>query len=262
MKMGTRKLHEKLKATTQEHNIHIGRDHLFTILRENDLLIKKRRRKIKTTDSKHWFKKYPNLIKGLKPSAPNQIWVSDITYWKCNEKHLYISFITDAYSHKIVGYHIANTLESVETIKALIMALENTDPDQFIDNRLIHHSDRGVQYCSKDYIDILRAYNIEISMTQSGDPLDNAIAERVNGIMKDEYLFLRHPENLEQAKNVLEECVRLYNNERPHNSIGNYTPDEIHFNPNINTKRLWKNYYIINKDKTDKLIKKVYEELQ
>jgi transposase InsO family protein len=261
-KMGARKLYNKLESTINEHNIKIGRDALFDILRDNNLLVKRRKQRKITTNSKHWLRKYPNLIKDISPTAPNQIWVSDITYWKANGKHLYISFITDAYSHKIVGFHVADNMECAETAKALKMALKDIDVDQFLENKLIHHSDRGVQYCAKDYVNILRAYNIDISMTQSSDPLDNSIAERVNGIMKHEYLFSYAPENLQQAKNILDLCVNLYNNDRPHNSIGNKTPNEIHINKSQKIKRLWKSYYPTKNKKLIKIINNDYCELE
>jgi transposase InsO family protein len=251
-----------LETTINEHNIKIGRDALFNMLIENDLLVKRRKRKIITTNSRHWLRKYPNLVKYITPTAPNQIWASDITYWKTNEKHLYISFITDTFSRKIVGHHVSDTMECAETAEALKIALKDINIDQFLENKLIHHSDRGVQYCAKDYVNILKAYNIDISMTQSSDPLDNSIAERLNGIMKYEYLFNHTIENLQQAKDLLDKCVNLYNNERPHNSIGNKTPEEIHSNKTRETKRLWKSYYPSENRKTVKIINRDYCELE
>jgi transposase InsO family protein len=165
---------------------------------------------------------------------------SDITYWKLKENYVYISFITDAYSHKIVGYHVAETLESIETIKALKMALSNLRVDGQL--QLIHHSDRGVQYCHNKYVKLLQDNNIKISMTEKGDPLENAIAERVNGIIKEEYLNDYQINNLKEAKHLLKHVVKLYNEERPHNSIGNLYPNELHEN-NLKTEKLWKNYY-------------------
>jgi transposase InsO family protein len=181
------------------------------------------------------------LIRNFTPTAPNQLWVSDITYWEIEGGHVYISFITDAYSHKIVGFHVAETLESVETIKALIMALSDLDSDGHY--QLIHHSDRGVQYCHHKYVKLLQDNNIQISMTENGDPLENAIAERVNGIIKEEYLQDYKVKNLKEAKSVLSFVVKLYNEERPHNSISNNVPNLVHENKDIETKRLWKNYY-------------------
>ncbi len=238
--MGTRKLFEILQPFLMEHQIKIGRDALFDLLARHQLLVKKRKRKISTTMSYHRFHKWPNLIKDFIPSAPNELYVSDITYWKIETGYVYISFITDAYSHKIVGYRVAETLEAVESLSALEMALESFPAK--IKEKLIHHSDRGVQYCSDGYVKLLQDNHIRISMTQTGDPLENAIAERVNGILKEEYLSHFKVSTLEEAKKVLEENVKLYNRERPHMSIGNLTPSFIHEN-NVPTERLWKNYY-------------------
>jgi len=242
-RIGTRKLHEMLQPFLLEHRIKIGRDSLFDLLSANHLLIRKRKRRIQTTNSYHWLRKYPNLIRAFVPTAPNQLWVSDITYWKIHtDEHLYISFITDAYSHRIVGYHVAETLEAIESIHALKMALSAKGAESHF--QLIHHSDRGIQYCSKDYVKLLQGYNIQISMTENGDPLENAIAERINGIIKDEYLETYEINNIKEAKELLNAVVVLYNSERPHMSIGNFTPDYIHHSTKtIKTKKLWKNYY-------------------
>lgn len=240
-RMGTRKLYVKLEEFMSEHQIKKGRDALFDLLAANELLVKKRKRKYHTTNSFHWLRKYPNLIREYVPSAPNKLWVSDITYWKINnEKPAYINFITDAFSHKIVGFHVADSLAATETIKALSMAINQTSNAD--NNELIHHSDRGVQYCSHDYVKILKEHKIQISMTENGDPYENAIAERINGILKDEYLSNYKVNNLMEAKEKLKEAVWLYNNDRPHNSIGNITPNQVHAE-SINTEKLWKNYY-------------------
>lgn len=154
-RMGTRKLYELLQPFILEHQIKIGRDALFNMLSANHLLIRKRKRRIQTTNSYHWLRKYPNLIREFVPTAPNQLWVSDITYWKINSReHLYISFITDAYSHKIVGYQVAETMEAIESIQALQMALSGLEPKNLMN--LIHHSDRGIQYCSHAYVKLLQ----------------------------------------------------------------------------------------------------------
>lgn len=241
-RMGTRKLYDKLQEFMLEHQIKMGRDALFDLLSANHMLVRKRKRRVQTTQSFHWLRKYPNLIKGFIPTSPNQLWVSDITYWKINDTYLYISFITDAYSHKIVGHHVAESLASVETIQALKMALSGLFKEPESRFELVHHSDRGVQYCHHEYVKLLQSNNIKISMTESGDPLENAIAERVNGIMKDEYLQDYDTKDIKQAKVVLERTVKLYNQERLHNSIGNLLPENVHRN-NIKTERLWKNYY-------------------
>ena len=241
--MGGRKLYDLLRPFIAEHRIKIGRDALFRILSSNGLLVRKRKSRVRTTNSYHWMRMYPNIIKGVVLTAPNQLWVSDITYWKITtDQHLYISFITDAYSHQIVGYHVAESLATIETIQALNMALSTLKNTTELN--LIHHSDRGLQYCSNSYVSLLKKRNIQISMTESGDPLDNAIAERINGIIKEEYLLNHVVKNLKQAKQLLKSVINLYNNERPHMSIGNLTPNTIHYSQNpIETKKLWKNYY-------------------
>ena len=242
--MGTRKLYEKLQLFMLQHQIKMGRDGLFDLLSQHQLLVKKRKRKISTTMSYHRFHKYPNLIKAFVPTAPNQLWVSDITYWKLQEKHAYISFITDAYSHKIVGYQVAETLEAIESIQALQMAFSASEWAECHLPTLTHHSDRGVQYCSHDYVNLLKEKQINISMTQKGDPLENAIAERINGIIKGEYLENYDITNIVDAKALLKDVVALYNNERPHMSIGNLTPNQVHHSLKIlKTEKLWKNYY-------------------
>jgi len=246
-RMGTRKLYEKLQLFMLGHKIKMGRDALFDLLSSNHLLVKKRKRRIQTTQSSHWLRKYPNLIKEFMPSSPNQLWVSDITYWKINGIYVYISFITDAHSHKIVGYHLAETLEAVESIQALKMALSGLKKDTVKQYQLIHHSDRGIQYCSHEYVKLLQDYEIKISMTENGDPLENAIAERVNGIIKEEYLYNHEISNIKEAKKILDITVKLYNEDRPHMSIGNLYPATIHEN-NIKTEKLWKNYYTHKKE--------------
>jgi putative transposase len=240
-RMGTRKLYEKLKPFLLRQSIKMGRDQLFNLLAANRLLIRKRKRRIQTTQSFHWLRKYPNLIKDVTPTAPNQLWVSDITYWKIKDSHVYISFITDAYSRKIIGFNVANTLEAKESTKALKMALKQLVRGSVY--QLIHHSDRGLQYCSSGYVKLLKDYQIQISMTENGDPLENAIAERLNGILKEEYLNEHFVENIEQAKVRLKVAVNLYNTDRPHMSIGNATPDQIHNRELLKMKKLWKSYF-------------------
>lgn len=243
-RLGGRKLFYKLEPFMKTHNIHMGRDAFFDVLRTNGLLVKPRKSYHKTTQSKHWMRKYPNLIKDVEPMGPNHIWVSDLTYWKTKNGHCYISFITDAYSRKIVGYQVADNMEAVETLEALKMAMKTLKPGH---SGLIHHSDRGTQYCSSKYVSALKKKQIQISMTENGDPLENAIAERLNGIIKGEYLFDYNIENLNHARTVLKAVVNLYNNDRPHASLNHALPTEIHENQiAFEVKRLWKNYY--NKD--------------
>jgi len=240
--MGVRKLYEKLQPFMLEHQIKMGRDALFDLLSYHGLLIRRSKRRVVTTHSFHWLRKYPNLIREFVPTAPNQLWVSDITYWKINNKDVYINLITDAYSRYIVGYHGAPTLEAIESIKALKMALNTMK--NISNGALIHHSDRGVQYCSSDYVKLLQDNQIAISMTENGDPLENAIAERINGIIKNEYLIDYSLDTIESAQQLLNKAVELYNYDRPHMSIGNLTPANVHYSrTTIKTERLWKNYY-------------------
>jgi putative transposase len=240
-RIGTRKLYEMLTPVMMEHQIKMGRDKLFDLLAANHLLIRRRRRNIRTTFSNHWLRKYSNLIRDFIPTSPNQLWVSDITYWKVNIITVYVTFLTDAYSHKIVGYNMAKTLEALESLKALKMALQDFEGPV---SHLIHHSDRGLQYCSKEYVGILNKYEIQISMTESGDPLENPIAERVNGIMKEEYLDVQDLISVKEAIIYLHKAIRLYNSERPHMSISNLTPDLVHHATEpMDVKRLWKNSY-------------------
>lgn len=241
--MGGRKLYELLQPFLLEHQIKMGRDRLFDVLSANYLLVKRRKKQTITTNSYHRFKKYPNLIRNFIPTEPNQLWVSDITYWKIATGFVYISFITDAYSRKIVGSHVAQTMESVETMEALKTVISGLRKGPDCPFQLTHHSDRGMQYCSDKYVKLLQNNNIGISMTENGDPLENAIAERVNGIIKEEYLNDYQVNNIMEARELLDLVVKLYNNERPHMSIGNLTPNQVHQN-NIKTEKLWKNYYI------------------
>lgn len=238
-RIGTRKLYVMMEQFMMEHQIKMGRDSLFDLLSLHHLLIRKRRRKIVTTQSNHWMKKYPNLIKGFIPNAPNQLWVSDITHWKVGDKPFYISLITDVYSHKVVGYNLAQTMEAVESVNALKMAISNNPTFE----NLIHHSDRGSQYCSFKYVNLLQDYKIKISMTETGDPLDNAVAERINGILKSEYLECYSVDSFQEATKLLDAVVKLYNEERPHMSIGNLTPEKVHLCELKAGDRKWKNYY-------------------
>jgi putative transposase len=237
-RLGTRKLLFKMEGFMREHQIDIGRDAMFDLLATHKLLIRKRKRRVPvTTFSDHWMRKYPNLIVDFIPTAPNQLWVSDITYIALKDDFAYLSLITDAYSRKIVGFYLSETLAADGCIKALQMALKNNRQL----GRLIHHSDRGSQYCCSDYVGILDKQFIKISMTQSGDPLENAIAERVNGILKDELLEKIYS-NYEQARQAIAIAISIYNHQRPHSSIDMLTPIEAHLREG-KLKRRWKNYY-------------------
>lgn len=237
--LGGRKLFALLQQDLLDHQIKMGRDGLFNLLADHSLLVRRQRKRAITTHSNHWYRKYPNLTVGYVPTSANQLWVSDITYWRTPFGFLYISFITDAYSHKIVGYELANNLEAINNIKALQMALGSLNGTA---NDLIHHSDRGIQYCSAEYVALLKEHKISISMTQSGDPLENPVAERINGIIKEEYLKHKHIHNQLQAVEILKQSVVLYNNERPHLSNNFLTPMQAHQLTGKLNKQ-WKNYY-------------------
>ena len=237
-RLGTRKLLFKMEGFMREHHIEIGRDAMFDLLATHKLLIRKRKRRVPiTTFSDHWMRKYPNLIVDFIPTAPNQLWVSDITYITLKDDFVYLSLITDAYSRKIVGFYLSETLSADGCIKALQMALKN-NPQL---GRLIHHSDRGSQYCCADYVSILDKHFVKISMTQSGDPLENPIAERVNVILKDELLEKIYI-NYQEAKQAIATAISIYNYQRPHSSIDMLTPIEAHLREG-ELKRRWKNYY-------------------
>jgi putative transposase len=216
-----------------------GRDAFIELLRKNGLMVQiKRRRHYKTTDSNHHYRKYPNLAKDVFPIRPNEVWVSDITYVETGEGVCYLSLITDAYSHKIVGWAVGPTLETIYPLKALEMALATIDDETA--KGLIHHSDRGCQYCSTAYVEALQKRKVMISMTQSGDPLENAIAERANGILKTEWLYKMKIVNLNECQSELQRIILFYNTERPHMSIGMQTPEAVHTQVG-EQKRCWRN---------------------
>jgi putative transposase len=238
-RIGGRKLLLLLLPFMQRHQLKIGRDAFFTLLRNNWLLIGKRRRgKPKTTYSNHWMRKYPNLAENLRPICAGGLWVSDITYIDLDDGNGYLSLVTDAYSRKIVGYHLSDQLCASGSVAALEMAIEGCSDT----TGLIHHSDRGVQYCCNDYVGVLQKHQIGISMTQSGDPRENAIAERVNGIIKKEVLRQEVFTDLSEAKAAIAEAVDTYNYLRPHSSVAMLTPALAH-RANGGLKQCWKNYY-------------------
>jgi putative transposase len=245
-RLGTRKLFEMLGPFFQSHRIKMGRDALFTLLADNYLLVRRRRRSVRTTYSSHWMRKYPNLIRGYVPTGPNQLWVSDITYWRIGpDRFLYISLVTDAYSHKVVGYHVSETLAAEGSVAAIKMALAGLTPGMV--TTLTHHSDRGLQYCSQEYVKLLNERSIKISMTENGDPRENALAERMNGILKEEYLDHYEVNTLREARELVGQKIYLYNTSRPHMSIGNRPPESIHqAETTLISKKLWKNYYTKN----------------
>ncbi len=241
-RIGTRKLLIMMHVFMQQHTIGIGRDAFFEILRNQGLLVRKRKRsKPQTTFSNHWLRKYQNLIIGFVPNAHNQLWVSDITYIRLEKGFAYLSLITDAYSHKIIGFYLCEDLSAKGCVLALKMALKS-NPSH---DHLIHHSDRGLQYCSHDYVSLLEENHIQISMTRNGDPLENAMAERVNGILKDELLEICYP-TFAQAQVAIASAISTYNFQRPHSSVDMLTPVVAHTKSG-ELKKHWKNYYVINK---------------
>ena len=237
--LGTRRAYFLLKPEFIKHGIKMGRDQLFDLLRFHGLLIRRRKRMVQTTNSNHWLKRYPNLIKQMCITDPEQLWVSDITYIRTLQGFSYLSLITDAYSRKIVGYSLHDTLEASICINALRMAIANRKYK--LRFSLVHHSDRGVQYCCAEYVDILNEDKIAISMTQSGSPYDNALAERVNGIIKNEFYPKRVYQNHKEASKALSRIIDIYNSKRPHSSINYLTTAQAHKEMGI-LKKQWKQY--------------------
>lgn len=243
-RIGTRKLLDEMKVFLSNHHFKIGRDAMFDLLSDRGLLVTKRKRRGPvTTLSKHRFKKYPNIIRDFIPIAPNQLWVSDITYIHLNAGFAYLSLITDAYSRKIVGFYLSKDLSARGPLIALKMALASNP----LRDGLIHHSDRGVQYCCDEYVKLLNHHEVKISMTEKGDPLENALAERVNGILKQE-LLEEVFNDFETAQKAVAIACSSYNHLRPHGSIDNLKPAQAHQLTGMIKKR-WTNYYLKNKGK-------------
>jgi putative transposase len=236
-RIGTAKLQHLLNIQLEAHQIKIGRDKLYELLGRHGYLIRCRRRRIYTTDSTHPYRKYPNLIRDLLLTKANQLWVSDITYLRLNNGFCYLSIVTDAYSRKIVGYCLHPTLGSQGAINALVMAIKQSKGRE----SLIHHSDRGIQYCCSDYVRLLEHYQIRISMTENGDPYENAIAERVNGILKAEFNLYRTFTSLIEATQAVDQAVQKYNHIRPHSSCDFLTPVAAHEQNGLLRKR-WRAY--------------------
>jgi len=223
-RIGSLKLHYLISNLFKDEQVP-GRDAFFNLMRENGFVLRKRKTR-KTTNSRHHFRKFENLIIGFEPTTPNQLWVSDITYLETADGTCYLSLVTDACSHKIVGWAVGETLEALHPVAALRMALVSLNGKMPIG--LIHHSDRGVQYCCNQYVQILQENNIRISMTQSGDPLENAIAERVNGILKGEWLNDLRLKNIDHCQRELTRIITFYNDQRPHMSVDMQTPSLAH----------------------------------
>lgn len=226
-RIGTRKLHYLLKGAFAESGIKLGRDGLFDVLRAARLLAPTQRAYHKTTDSHHRFHKHPNLLKDgpqkVVATRAEEVWVADITYIPTRERFAYLSLVTDAYSRRIMGYHVHGSLQTEEVSRALKMAIQCRKTRA----KLIHHSDRGIQYCSSFYQRLHDKHEITCSMTDGYDCYQNALAERVNGILKNEFL-LQTPRNLEEAAKMIKESIQIYNHERPHLALKYKTPDAVH----------------------------------
>ncbi len=220
-RIGGRKLYKLLEEDLRKLPIKTGRDKFFDILRENGLLVEPIKQYVHTTNSHHRFRIYSNLIKGLNIERSNQLWVADITYIRLEGGFCYLFLITDVYSRKIVGYHLSKSL----TIDGAVQAVKKAIKDITVEG-LIHHSDRGFQYCSDSYVKIINRAGIKISMGEAGNPYDNAIAERVNGILKTEFYLNQTFTNYQVAIKAVEEAISMYNELRPHMSIDFKTPTE------------------------------------
>jgi transposase InsO family protein len=222
-RVGGRKLHEALQPAFEATYLKIGRDYLFDILREYDMLIKRKKATCRTTFSHHRFYTYKNLVKNMIVNRPNQVWVSDITYIRTVSGFCYLALITDMYSRKIVGYDMSDSLELAGCLRALQKARKAARPAA----GLVHHSDRGIQYCSNQYVDELKKHGIQISMTEENHCYENAIAERVNGILKDEFYLDQVFYSLSHAKDAVKNAIEIYNSKRLHLSLGYKTPNMV-----------------------------------
>ena len=220
---GGKKLYYLLGNFLENHGIRLGRDKFFDLLRDHNLLIKRKKGR-KTTFSFHRIRKYKNTARDLAVTRPDQLWVSDITYVPVSSDHCYLSLITDAYSRKVVGWCLSKNLTAKGPLEALGMALRQRTGKK----PLVHHSDRGIQYCCDEYIRLLKGNKIGISMTENSDPYENALAERMHRTLKEEFLQYRHYFNHAQAVEAVEWAVRMYNNWRPHLSLGYKTPVAVY----------------------------------
>ncbi len=223
-RLGGRKLHLLIRTECLENKINLGRDRFFNLLRENNLLVERKKGKPQTTNSRHTLPVFHNLVANVDVIKPNQVWVSDITYIRTMEGFMYAAIITDMYSRKIIGTHIGDSLESYGCTEALRMAVKSLENGQIP----IHHSDRGCQYCCHEYVELLDKYKICISMTERNHCYENALAERVNGILKQEYELDQIFRSKEQAKAAFNQAVQIYNTRRPHMSLKYKTPDEVY----------------------------------
>jgi len=222
---GGRKLIYLLQDDFRKAGIKIGRDRFFHFLKSEYLLVKRKKNRTITTRSYHRFNKHPNRIKDISIKHPEQVWVADITYVHCKNETWYLHLITDAYSKKIVGHCFSDNLKTESTLEALKFAFKNK---RFKNRKLIHHSDRGFQYCSNNYIQFQNKHKIKTSMTTKYDPYENAVAERINGILKDEFSISDNRLSVEDAKRNIKKAIYNYNNIRPHWSCDLMTPEQAH----------------------------------
>jgi putative transposase len=223
-RLGTRKLHYMLQHELMDGGVTIGRDRMFRLLRSKGMLVEPMPKAARTTFSQHALPVFHNLTRDVQPTAPNQIWVSDMTYVRTDEDFLYVSLITDRYSRKIVGFCCAPTLDAVWSVRALEVALK----DMPVNSHPIHHSDRGCQYCCHEYVHHLKAHGLAISMTEENHCYENAHAERVNGILKQEYGLRATFRTRKQAAEAVSQAIWIYNNRRPHLSLNYRVPAEVH----------------------------------
>lgn len=224
-RIGTRKLQVMLRGEMKEAGVKLGRDRMFEVLRENELLVEPRPAEYpRTTNSYHCLPVFRNRVKDLEVKRPNEVWVADLTYIRTEEDFLYLALLTDKMSRKIVGYHCGDTLEAMGCIRAIMKALAELPPGVFP----IHHSDQGTQYCCHEYVNLLVDRGLSVSMTESNHCAENALAERMNGILKGEYGLGYQFKSKEQARRAVDEAVRLYNTRRPHTALGYRVPEEVH----------------------------------
>lgn len=224
-RLGTRKIYHRIKEALKHLHLKYGRDKLFGLMRKYGLLIKPSRRYVQTTMSRHWLRKWPNIVKGRLVQEPDEVWVSDITYIKTQEGTCYLNMITDMFSRKIVGFSIADNMEAETMSNALTMAVAQREHPQ---KTTIHHSDRGIQYCSKEYAQLTQKNNILLSMTENSDPYENALAERMNRTIKEEFGMDKILSGKSQAMQLVEESIFLYNNYRPHLALQMKTPQQVY----------------------------------
>jgi len=223
-RIGSVKLYGMLKLKMISSGIKCGRDKFIEIMREECLLVKKRKNYTKTTDSNHRYPSYPNLVMGLEITRPEQVYVLDITYIMVGERYMYLFLCTDAYSKRIMGYYLSEDMKMSSAKKALEMAIGNSKSVIGV----IHHSDRGIQYCFPEYTQYAQSQGMLMSMTTKYDPYENAIAERINGILKGEYGIGDGYPDVKTAKADVARVIWIYNNLRPHMSCGMLTPVQAH----------------------------------